>query len=113
MVKASNMGTIWSSSAVFVLEDDPQAGADHVDGHRSTTFIANPYAKRGVVNDAYYTQLNVVKTMEQILGVAPMNPEDRAAVKLTTPSAFSIGGVLATPNPPPPTPTCSTTSASP
>lgn len=73
---------IWASSAVFVLEDDPQAGADHVDGHRSTMFIASPYAKRGMVNDSYYTQLNVVKTMEQILGVAPMNQEDRAAVPM-------------------------------
>ncbi len=70
---------IWSSSAVFVVEDDPQAGADHVDGHRSTMYIASPYAKRDVVDSSYYTQLNLVKTVEQILGVAPMNQEDRAA----------------------------------
>ncbi len=73
---------IWSFSAVFVLEDDPQAGTDHVDGLRSTMFIASPYVKRGVVNNSYYTQLNVVKTMEQILGVAPMNQEGRAAVPM-------------------------------
>ncbi len=41
--------------------------------------IASPYAKRNVVNSSYYTQLNMVKTIEQILGVAPMNQEDRAA----------------------------------
>jgi len=82
MISDISHSNIWSSSAVFVLEDDPQAGADHVDGHRSTMFIASPYAKRGVVNNAYYTQLNVVKTMEQILGVAPMNQEDRAAVPM-------------------------------
>jgi YVTN family beta-propeller protein len=75
--------SIWSSSAVFVVEDDPQAGVDHVDGHRSTMFIASPYAKRGVVNSTYYTQLNLVKTMEQILGIPPMNQEDRAATPMT------------------------------
>jgi YVTN family beta-propeller protein len=69
----------WSSSAVFVVEDDTQNGTDHVDGHRGPLLIASPYAKRGIVDDTYYTQLNLVKTIEQILGIAPMNQEDRAA----------------------------------
>ena len=72
----------WSSSAVFVVEDDTQNGADHVDGHRGPLLIASPYAQRGIVDDTYYTQLNVVKTIEQILGIAPMNQEDRAAVPM-------------------------------
>ena len=69
----------WSSSAVFVLEDDTQNGTDHVDGHRGPLLVASPYAKRGVVDNTFYSQLNVVKTIEQILGIAPMNQEDRAA----------------------------------
>jgi hypothetical protein len=69
----------WSSSAIFVVEDDTQNGADHVDGHRGPLLVVSPYAKRGVVNSTYYTQVNVVKTIEQILGIAPMNQEDRAA----------------------------------
>jgi YVTN family beta-propeller protein len=69
----------WKSSAVFVVEDDTQNGVDHVDGHRGPLLIASPYAKRGIVDDTYYTQLNLVKTIEQILGIAPMNQEDRAA----------------------------------
>ncbi|HEV2373554.1 MAG TPA: bifunctional YncE family protein/alkaline phosphatase family protein [Streptosporangiaceae bacterium] len=69
----------WNSSAVFVVEDDTQNGADHVDGHRGPLLVASPYAKRGIVDSTYYTQLNVVRTIEQILGVAPMNQEDRAA----------------------------------
>ena len=69
----------WASSAIFVLEDDPQDGTDHVDGHRSELEIISPYSKRKVTNSTYYTQLNVVKTIEQILGIAPMNQEDRAA----------------------------------
>jgi YVTN family beta-propeller protein len=72
----------WKDSAVFVLEDDTQAGNDHVDGHRGPLFIASPYANRGVVNSEYYTQVNVVKTIEQILGAQPMNQMDQAAVPM-------------------------------
>jgi energy-coupling factor transporter ATP-binding protein EcfA2 len=69
----------WKDSAVFVLEDDSQNGTDHVDGHRAPLWIASPYAKRGAVVSTYYTQVNVVKTIEQILGAQPMNQVDRAA----------------------------------
>ena len=69
----------WKDSAIFVLEDDTQAGADHVDGHRGPLYIISPYAKMHAVNSTYYTQLNVVRTIEQILGIPPMNQEDRAA----------------------------------
>jgi Phosphoesterase family len=69
----------WKDSAVFVLEDDAQNGVDHVDGHRAPLLIASPYAQRGIVDDSYYSQINVVRTVEQILGIAPMNQEDRAA----------------------------------
>lgn len=68
----------WKSTAVFVLEDDPQDGVDHVDGHRSVLWVASPYSSHGVI-DHYYTQLNVVRTVEQILGIKPMNQEDHAA----------------------------------
>jgi YVTN family beta-propeller protein len=74
----------WKSSAIFVLEDDTQAGDDHVDGHRGPLWIASPYAKRGVVNNTYYSQINVTKTIEQILGIQPMNQMDRAAVPMYT-----------------------------
>jgi Phosphoesterase family len=69
----------WKSSAVFVSEDDTQNGTDHVDGHRGPLLVASPYAQRGIVDSTYYSQLNVVRTIEQILGIAPMNSEDRAA----------------------------------
>ena len=69
----------WQSSAVFVVEDDTQFGVDHVDGHRGPLLIASPYARRGIIDSTYYTQLNMLKTIEQILGIAPMNQEDRAA----------------------------------
>jgi YVTN family beta-propeller protein len=74
--------SVWKSSAIFTLEDDSQAGDDHVDGHRAPLLVASPYAKRGVINDTYYSQINVVKTIEQILGAQPMNQMDRAAVPM-------------------------------
>lgn len=83
MVDAISHSQFWSSSAIFVVEDDPQNGVDHVDGHRSTLQVISPYAKRGVIDSTYYTQLNVVRTIENILGMAPMNQEDRAAVPMS------------------------------
>jgi hypothetical protein len=79
IVDAISHSKIWSSSAIFVVEDDTQNGVDHVDGHRGPLLIASPYARRGIVDNTYYSQLNVVRTIEQILGMAPMNQEDRAA----------------------------------
>ena len=68
----------WRNSAIFVLEDDPQNGVDHVDGHRSVLWVASPYSRPGV-DDNYYSQINVVRTVEQILGIQPMNQEDLSA----------------------------------
>lgn len=69
----------WKSTAIFVLEEDPQNGVDHVDGHRSVLWTISPYSRRGTVNSNYYSQINVVRTTEQILGIKPMNQEDRGA----------------------------------
>ncbi len=69
----------WKDSAVLVVEDDSQNGIDHVDGHRNILLAASPYAKRGAVVHTYYSQLNVTRTIEQILGLPPMNQLDLAA----------------------------------
>jgi hypothetical protein len=68
----------WKSTAIFIVEDDTQNGVDHVDGHRGPAFVISPYSASGV-DDGYYTQLNMVRTIEQILGIQPMNQEDLAA----------------------------------
>jgi len=73
----------WKSSAIFVIEDDSQNGVDHVDGHRGPLQIISPYAIHGKVDSTYSTQLNVVRTIEQILGMSPMNQKDRAATPMT------------------------------
>ncbi|MEV5986531.1 alkaline phosphatase family protein [Streptomyces sp. NPDC052051] len=69
----------WKDSAIFVLEDDSQAGLDHVDGHRAPIQIISPWAKHGVVDSHYYSQITMIRTIEQILGVRPMNQKDSAA----------------------------------
>ncbi|GAA0933121.1 MULTISPECIES: bifunctional YncE family protein/alkaline phosphatase family protein [Streptomyces violaceusniger group] len=77
----------WKDSAIFVVEDDSQAGLDHVDGHRAPVQIISPWAKHGKVDSHYYSQINMVRTIEQILGVQPMNQKDTAATPMA--SAFT------------------------
>ncbi|MGW0229448.1 bifunctional YncE family protein/alkaline phosphatase family protein [Actinopolymorpha singaporensis] len=72
----------WKNSLIMTVEDDTQNATDHVDPHRGPLLIASPYAKRGVVNSTYYSQINVVKTIEQILGTQPLNQMDRAATPM-------------------------------
>lgn len=69
----------WKDSAIFVVEDDSQAGLDHVDGHRAPVQIISPWAKRGTVDSHYYSQITMIRTIEQILGIHPMNQKDTAA----------------------------------
>ena len=54
---------------IFVLEDDAQAGADHVDAHRSTAYVVGPYVKQGQVVSEHYTTVNMLRTIEDILGL--------------------------------------------
>ena len=79
--------TAWSSLAVFVLEDDAQNGPDHVDAHRSVLLVASPYAKSGVVDSTFYTTSSVLRSIEQLLGLAPLSQYDSAATPLW--NAFS------------------------
>ncbi|MEU5265412.1 bifunctional YncE family protein/alkaline phosphatase family protein [Amycolatopsis sp. NPDC021455] len=73
----------WKDSAIFVVEDDSQAGLDHVDGHRAPVQIISPYAQHGVVDSHYYSQITMIRTIEQILGVHPMNQKDSAATPMS------------------------------
>ncbi len=72
---------IWSSSAIFVVEDDSQDGADHVDAHRIPAMVASPYAASGVVSTRY-DQLSVLRTMELILGMDPLYLTDALATPM-------------------------------
>jgi YVTN family beta-propeller protein len=93
-VDAISHSSIWSSSAIFVEEDDAQNGVDHVDGHRSPGYIISPYVYQevnpdgtgaGVTEDStFYTQVNMTRTIEQILGLKPMNQFDLVASPMRT-----------------------------
>ncbi len=82
MVDTISHSQWWNDSAIFVVEDDSQAGLDHVDGHRAPIQIISPYAQHGVVDDRYYSQITMIRTIEQILGVHPMNQKDSAATPM-------------------------------
>jgi YVTN family beta-propeller protein len=76
---------VWSTSAIFIEEDDAQNGVDHVDGHRSPGYIVSPYVvQHGPTDHTYYTQVNMTRTMEQILGLPPMNQFDLVASPMRT-----------------------------
>ena len=76
---------VWSSSAIFIEEDDAQNGVDHVDGHRSPGYVISPYVvQNGAADHTYYTQVNMTRTMEQILGLPPMNQFDLVASPMKT-----------------------------
>ncbi|WP_030380540.1 MULTISPECIES: alkaline phosphatase family protein [unclassified Streptomyces] len=72
----------WKDSAIFVVEDDSQAGLDHVDGHRAPIQIISPWAQHGTVDSHYYSQITMIRTIEQILGIHPMNQKDSAATPM-------------------------------
>jgi YVTN family beta-propeller protein len=78
VIEAISHSPYWKDSAIFVIEDDAQNGVDHVDGHRTIGYVVSPYTKRGAVDSRYYTQIDFIRTMEQILGLPPMNQMDLA-----------------------------------
>jgi YVTN family beta-propeller protein len=73
---------IWNETVVFILEDDAQNGADHVDAHRSPAYIAGGFIKRNFVDHTPYTTTSVLRTIELILGMEPMTQYDAAATPM-------------------------------
>jgi hypothetical protein len=73
---------IWPYSAIFVVQDDAQDGADHVDGHRITTLVASPWTKRGAVVSTRYDDLSVKRTIEIALGMQPTYLYDALAAPM-------------------------------
>jgi len=73
---------IWSESAIFVVEDDSQDGADHVDAHRMPSMVISPYAKHGSVVTTRYDQDSVIRSMELVLGLKPLSLVDANATPM-------------------------------
>jgi hypothetical protein len=75
MIEALSKTPFWRTSVVFVLEDDAQNGADHVDSHRSPVLVISPYSKGGVIH-RFANTTDVIATMEEILGLGSLGPYD-------------------------------------
>ncbi len=73
---------IWKESAVFIVEDDAQNGADHVDAHRTTAYVAGGFVKRHFVDHTMYSTSSMLRTIELILGIPPMTQYDAAAMPM-------------------------------
>ncbi|MFO1050685.1 MAG: alkaline phosphatase family protein [Planctomycetota bacterium] len=82
IVEGLSHSRFWSQMAIFVIEDDPQAGWDHVSGYRTTCYVASPYAKRGTTVGTQYNTTSILRTIEQILGLPPMNAFDASATPM-------------------------------
>jgi len=86
---------IWASSAIFVVEDDSQDGADHVDAHRIPVAVISPYAKRGAIIHARYDLVSVLRSMELIMGMKALSLNDALATPMY--DAFSSRPLNAAP----------------
>ncbi|MFZ0304656.1 MAG: bifunctional YncE family protein/alkaline phosphatase family protein [Terracidiphilus sp.] len=80
-VEAISHSPFWDDTAFFILEDDAQNGADHVDAHRSIALVVSKYSPHGAngapfIDSHFYSTVSVVRTMEALLGLPPMNNND-------------------------------------
>jgi hypothetical protein len=82
IVEAVSKSRFWPKTCIFVVEDDPQNGFDHVDGHRTVALVISPYTRRRFVDHTNYNQTGMVKTIELILGLPPMNQLDLSATAM-------------------------------
>ncbi|MFM7817546.1 MAG: bifunctional YncE family protein/alkaline phosphatase family protein [Verrucomicrobiota bacterium] len=82
IVEALSHSPFWKHMAILGIEDDPQAGWDHVSGYRTTAYVVSPYAKRGAVVSTQYNTTSLLRTIGQILGMKPMNQFDASALPM-------------------------------
>jgi hypothetical protein len=79
LVEAVSRSPYWKSTAIFVVEDDAQNGYDHVDAHRSIAFVISPFVHQGTKDSRFYNTPSVLHTIENLLGLPPMNLYDASA----------------------------------
>lgn len=84
IVEAVSRSRFWPQTCMFVVEDDPQNGFDHIDGHRTVALVLSPYSRRGGLDSTNYNQTSMVRTIEQILGLPPMNQFDASATPMAS-----------------------------
>src|SRR5213078_3882941 len=83
VVEAITKSRFWTSTAIFVLEDDAQNGPDHVDSHRSPAFLISSWVKRRTVDGTMYNTTSMLRTIEFLLGMKPMTHFDAGARPMT------------------------------
>jgi YVTN family beta-propeller protein len=79
IVDAVTHSKVWPETAIFVIEDDAQNGPDHVDAHRTVGLVISPYTKRHHLDSTQYSTVSMIRTIELILGLAPLSQYDAAA----------------------------------
>jgi hypothetical protein len=79
IVEAITHSNSWPETAIFVIEDDAQNGADHVDAHRTVGLVISPYTKRKILDSTQYSTVSMIRTIELILGLSPLSQYDAAA----------------------------------
>jgi DNA-binding beta-propeller fold protein YncE len=84
IAEAVSKSKFWTSTAIFILEDDAQNGPDHVDSHRSPAYVISAYVKRHSVDSTMYNTTSMLRTMEFLLGLNPMTHFDAAARAMTS-----------------------------
>jgi YVTN family beta-propeller protein len=82
VVEIISHSSVWKNSLILVVEDDAQNGPDHVDATRTIAFAAGPFVKRGAVISDRYDQLSLLRTIEIVLGLEPVNLGDRMAAPM-------------------------------
>ncbi len=83
IIEGISRSRFWPKTCVFVIEDDPQDGFDHIDGHRSLCLVVSPYTKRGAVVSDFYNQTSLLHTIARILGIPPLNQMDALSPVMT------------------------------
>jgi DNA-binding beta-propeller fold protein YncE len=82
VVERISRGKAADSTLIFVIEDDSQNGADHVDARRSVALVVGPYVRHGALVSTRYTTINVLRTIEAVLGLEPLNLNDELAMPM-------------------------------
>ena len=82
IIEAVSHSKFWTNTCIFAVEDDPQNGWDHVSGYRTTAYVVSPYTKRHAVVNTQYNQTSLLRTMELMLGLPPMNQMDATATPM-------------------------------
>ena len=82
LVDTVSHSRFWSSTAIFVTEDDAQNGPDHVDAHRTTSYLVSPYTQHGTVDSTFYSTVSMLRTIELIVGLPPLTQFDAYAAPM-------------------------------